>query len=213
MSAAKELDRRAGDATVTAIAPHPRWDPATFNVNPDADALYDLALDLSVKDLEGIRDQLDRMRQRVVQMLIFFGASTAFLAGALLNATQADPGQHISARRDLLFYCSVTASTVFAVLSLLFAIWVLLSPDREGWKLKIGQWEFTTPIDDIMYWADGDEGQPGVVDIKREVIDGLSKQRSFNRNKLRGVQKAYVRFVIVTFVALISWTATTWIVA
>lgn len=213
VNAVRKDDQPEVGGTVTSIAP--RWDVENDLANPSADPVYDQAIDWSIKDLYGQRDQLDRMRQRVVQFLIFFGSSTAFLAGALLNATQARPDQGIPARRDGWFMLAVGTSTFLALVSLLLAIFVLLAPEKseDGKGIQVGRWQFRPPIEDVLLWADRDPSDPEVVDIKRAAINQLRDQRMFNDEKLLRVQHAYTAFIIVTILGLLCWTATTWILA
>lgn len=85
-----------------------------YRERPDEDfleknkALYRVAYDESVAAINDQIDELNSMRQRLVQYLAFIGAATAFLTGSSLTATTSAP-------RSAGFYAIAGAATALII--------------------------------------------------------------------------------------------------
>ena len=161
-----------------------------------ADPLYEdhylITYEESVRTLDDQADEVNRIRDRSVQFIVFVGAATAFLVGSGLQA----------AHRDSIFYAIAGVASAASVLMIVLLFLVLNPPNKRLWNYRVSAKKMIA-----IFEAD-------VAPSKSEFVRYLSllndDSREGNEKLLKPLRAYYRSLIIVGSVQVTIWAALVW---
>jgi hypothetical protein len=158
----------------------------------EAAPLYRIAYEASQRSLDDQLDELNRIRDRAVQFVVFVGAATAFLIGTGLKAPV----------RDSLFYVLASIGSLLSVAAIVL-LFLLLNP-HLSWSNRISARRLMSD------WIEPQVPQMSEGDLLRALAGQYDDYRAANE-RLLGVLRFYYRsLIILGSVQVVVWAALVW---
>jgi hypothetical protein len=165
----------------------------------DADSfvpIYQVLYEESKRSLDDQQDELNRMRDRAVQFIIFVGAATAFLVGTGLTAVH---------NRDWIFYFLASMATLSSAVSVGLLIALLKPRKGHKWNFRISS---QSVIEDI---ESRDVPVPTESQFMRYLVKLNDEMQIENEKLLAPLRDIYQWLMAVGVLQLIFWAVLVWI--
>jgi hypothetical protein len=184
-----EIERPPGDVA----RPERSGPPSKRDIDQHAE-LYQIVYEESQRTLDDQKDELNSIRDRTVQFVIFIGAATAFLVGTGLQ----------NSNRDTSFYvlAAIASAVSIAMIGLLFA---LLNPSTRN------EWNYRVSADALISgWIENEVPRPSKPQFIRALAMINDDSQRKNEKLLTPLRKRYRYLIAVGAFQIVLWAALVW---
>jgi hypothetical protein len=158
--------------------------------------IYQALYEESKRSLDDQQDELNRIRDRAVQFIIFVGAAAAFLVGTGLTAVH---------NRDWVFYLIASVASLTSAVSVGLLIALLKPRKGHKWNFRISS---ESVIEDI---ESRDVPVPTESQFMRYLVKLNDEMQVENEKLIEPLRNIYQWLMAVGVLQLVFWAALVWI--
>ena len=147
-------------------------------------------------------DELNRLRDRAVQFVVFAGAATAFLVGTGLKAPV----------RDTLFYALAWAGSALSIAAIVI-LFLLLNPQKKMFPWSSNDLRWSNRISArrlIAEWIEPQVPQMSEGNLLRALATQYDDYRAANERLLGVLRKYYSLLIVLGSAQVTVWAALVW---